>query len=141
MGKQAIFYVKRSPVWVNPLFCQFSCAIFVDLLVIQISDVIFAKNFMTSFKTLVMELASPDRQTNPFSRSNEHRSGFLTSFLPKVFTEVRQDLSYGADWSRRVKLPIFKMGKSAHFHGQMIREVGKPPVLPIFVCYSPWIFW
>ncbi|KAG5576394.1 hypothetical protein H5410_056528 [Solanum commersonii] len=26
--------------------------------------------------------------------------------------------------------------KPAHFHGQMIPEVGKRPSMPIFVCYS-----
>ncbi|KAG5569109.1 hypothetical protein H5410_058875 [Solanum commersonii] len=30
--------------------------------------------------------------------------------------------------------------KMAHFQGQTIPEAGKPPILPIVMCYSPWIF-
>jgi len=31
--------------------------------------------------------------------------------------------------------------KTAPFQGQTIPGAGKPPILPIFVCYSPCIFW
>ncbi|KAG5576458.1 hypothetical protein H5410_056592 [Solanum commersonii] len=32
------------------------------------------------------------------------------------------------------------MGKLGHFQSQKSPRAGKPPILPIFVCYSPWIF-
>jgi len=31
--------------------------------------------------------------------------------------------------------------KTDHFQGQTIPGAGKPPILPIFVCYCPYIFW
>ncbi|KAG5574362.1 hypothetical protein H5410_054496 [Solanum commersonii] len=44
--KWHVFKVKRAPEQVNPLFCQFVCAISSpSFLVIQNSDLIFAKNF------------------------------------------------------------------------------------------------
>ncbi|KAG5576373.1 hypothetical protein H5410_056507 [Solanum commersonii] len=72
-GKPTIFKVKQSPKWVNPSFCQFLCAIvhgsFGDLDFRHY----FCQNFSWTFnvKTLAMELVGPDRQTAPFSRSNE----------------------------------------------------------------------
>jgi len=38
-----------------------------------------------------------------------------------------------------IKLAL--MAKTAHFQGQTSPEAGKPTILSIFVCYSPWIFW
>ncbi|KAG5576460.1 hypothetical protein H5410_056594 [Solanum commersonii] len=78
-----------------------------------------------------MELIGPDGLTGPFSWSNDPRSG----------------LSYEVGWSRWANRPIFKgkqtpqqTGKPAHFQGQMIIGVGKPPFCR-FLCASPWIFW
>ncbi|KAG5576352.1 hypothetical protein H5410_056486 [Solanum commersonii] len=53
----------------------------------------FAMSFLskfswTSVKILVIESIGPDRQTDPFSR-------FSTSFLLKIFMDIRQDLRYG----------------------------------------------
>jgi len=31
--------------------------------------------------------------------------------------------------------------KTTHFQSQTIGGAGKPPILPIFVCYTPWFFW
>jgi len=31
--------------------------------------------------------------------------------------------------------------KTFHFKGQMCPRAGNPPILLIFVCYSPWTFW
>ncbi|KAG5576412.1 hypothetical protein H5410_056546 [Solanum commersonii] len=62
--------------------------------------------------TLPLEPIGSDRSTSPFSMSNDCRSSRLVP-----------------------------TGKLAPFQGQTIPEMGKPPVLPIFLCYSPWIFW
>ncbi|KAG5576462.1 hypothetical protein H5410_056596 [Solanum commersonii] len=84
MGKPAIFYVKLSPDCVNPMFCQFSCGIVHG----TFGDSNFRrhfcqKNLWTSVKTLAIESVGPDG--------------------------VRQDLSFGVNWSRQVKHPIFKV--------------------------------
>ncbi|KAG5576339.1 hypothetical protein H5410_056473 [Solanum commersonii] len=120
-----IFHLKRSRERINNSFCQFLCAI--------VHGSIF------------------------------WRYGFLMLFLPKKFVDIRKDFSYRDDWSRRENRPIYKSneprsgktpyfadyhvlyrlvqpGKPNNIHSQMISGVGKPPVLPIFVCYSPWIF-
>ncbi|KAG5576386.1 hypothetical protein H5410_056520 [Solanum commersonii] len=57
------------------------------------------------------------------------RSKFLTSFLPKIFVDVRQDFSYGANWSKRTFTmeSVGPDGIPTHFNGQMILGVGKPP--------------
>ncbi|KAG5576466.1 hypothetical protein H5410_056600 [Solanum commersonii] len=93
----------------------------------------------TSVKTLVIDSVGPDRETLPifkvkqspkwtlamepdgpiqttglFSMSNEPQNRFPPSFLPKYFLDVREDLSYGAGWSRLENRPIL--------HGQMIPE-------------------
>ncbi|KAG5576398.1 hypothetical protein H5410_056532 [Solanum commersonii] len=135
----------------------------------------------TSVKTIVMEPIDFDGQTDSFSKSNKTRSGFSTSFLPKNFVDIRQNLSFGTDWFRWENQPIFKVkqtpersmdllvirisdvilakifcgrpsrtylwsqlvptGKPAYFKCQKTPRAHKPPLLPIFVCYRPQIFW
>ncbi|KAG5608036.1 hypothetical protein H5410_019317 [Solanum commersonii] len=68
------------------------------------------------------------------------------SILP-IFVCYYPHLSYVANWSPRPKRPILKVkqspeqlvttAKTAHFQGQTIPETSKPPILPIFMCYSP----
>ncbi|KAG5569180.1 hypothetical protein H5410_058946 [Solanum commersonii] len=71
---------------------------------------LFSRNFSwRSVKTLGMDPIGHDGKTGPFSRSNEPRSGFSVSFLPKFFMNVRQDLSYGVGWPRWVNWPIFNV--------------------------------
>ncbi|KAG5576470.1 hypothetical protein H5410_056604 [Solanum commersonii] len=52
-----------------------------------------------------MEPIGLDGKIDPFSRSNNPRSGF--------FVDIRQDLNYGANWSRKVNHPIFKVKQAA----------------------------
>ncbi|KAG5569184.1 hypothetical protein H5410_058950 [Solanum commersonii] len=85
---QTIPEAGKSPIL--PIFC-------IDVLVIRISSVIFAKTW-TSVKTLAMEPGCSD--------------GFSELFLPKFFMDVRQDLSYRVGWSRRANHPIFKVKRS-----------------------------
>ncbi|KAG5613949.1 hypothetical protein H5410_013773 [Solanum commersonii] len=73
------------------------------------------KNSWTSDKTLDMEPIGPHGQTVPFSR----------------LTNPRVDLSYGVSWSPLPNRPFQRPNEPS---------AGKPSILPIFVCYSPWIF-
>lgn len=67
--KWTIFKVKRAPQQINPSFCQFSCALVHEILVIRNSDVIFVKIFQIH------------RLNKRFSKSNEPWSRW-TLILP-----------------------------------------------------------
>ncbi|KAG5607802.1 hypothetical protein H5410_029294 [Solanum commersonii] len=70
----------------------------------------FCLNFSWTFvKTLAMELVGPHRQHIPFSRSNSSR---ISSFLPKIFVDVREELSYGFIYSSWPKHPILKVERT-----------------------------
>ncbi|KAG5612767.1 hypothetical protein H5410_024048 [Solanum commersonii] len=73
--KHPIFKVKRALDQLNPLFCQFSCAIvhglFGDL---QFGPHFYQKFLWTSIRTLTMEPVNPYGQNVLFSNSNEPRS-------------------------------------------------------------------
>ncbi|KAG5582349.1 hypothetical protein H5410_052976 [Solanum commersonii] len=49
-------------------------------------------------------------------------SRIVMSFLPNILMNL---------WSK-----LTLTDKMAHFHGQTIPDVGKPPILPIYLCYS-----
>ncbi|KAG5576457.1 hypothetical protein H5410_056591 [Solanum commersonii] len=93
----------------------------------------FCRSFLwTSIKTLTMELDGPDGKTVSFSNPWIFWiSRFPMSFLSKFFVDARPSL-----WSQLVP-----MGKPAHFQGQTNPVSDNHLILPIFVCYSPWIFW
>ncbi|KAG5576329.1 hypothetical protein H5410_056463 [Solanum commersonii] len=78
---------------------------------------LFFLNFSwTSIKTVTMELVGPDWKSDLFSKSNDPRSfpwifwrsGFSMSFLPKLFVDIRKDLSYGQDSSQWENRSNFK---------------------------------
>ncbi|KAG5576400.1 hypothetical protein H5410_056534 [Solanum commersonii] len=123
--------------WVNrPIFkVKQSPERSMDILVIWIFDVIFAKeNSWTSIKTLAMEFVGPDRQTGPSSKSNETRNRFSTSFLPKKFMDVHQDLSCGAGWSRWANRPIFKVKLAKErFMNLLVNRISDVILLKAFV--------
>ncbi|KAG5576388.1 hypothetical protein H5410_056522 [Solanum commersonii] len=75
------------------------------------TDLLFITHFCqkiswTSIKTLSVEPIGPDRPKGQFSRSNDPLIGFLTSFLPKIFVDICQDLKYGTSWPRWVNQPF-----------------------------------
>ncbi|KAG5613700.1 hypothetical protein H5410_013524 [Solanum commersonii] len=107
--KWPIFKVKRSPEqtlhmeasWPSRPKAHFQGQAIqgesMDFLVIQNSDLIFAKiSPETSFKTLPMEPIGPHSQNDPFSGQT----------IPKA------DFTYGANWPSRPKRPIFKVKRS-----------------------------
>ncbi|KAG5576291.1 hypothetical protein H5410_056425 [Solanum commersonii] len=115
-----------------------------DLLVIQISDVIFLEIFVDIhqdlsygagwsrwknqplFKTFAIELVGPDDQTGPFSRSNEPQSDLSygvdwSGRANRIFSRSKKpgsNLTYGAGWSRRGNQPIFKVKRSPEKTGK-----------------------
>ncbi|KAG5576357.1 hypothetical protein H5410_056491 [Solanum commersonii] len=72
----------------------------------------------TSVKTFAMDSVGPDEKINPFSR-------FLMSFLLNFFVDVRQDVSYGADWSKRIFDVIF-----AKNFVDTVKSLAMEPVCP-----------
>ncbi|KAG5576381.1 hypothetical protein H5410_056515 [Solanum commersonii] len=107
-ANRPIFKVKLSPKRVNPAFCRFSCAIVHGCY----GDLDFQCHFYynyswTSVKSLVIESIGPDEKIGLLSMSNKPQNRFSTSFLPKVFMDVHQDLSYGFDWSGWINHSFF----------------------------------
>ncbi|KAG5569186.1 hypothetical protein H5410_058952 [Solanum commersonii] len=159
MGKQPIFNIKLTPE-LSQLVTTSKLAHFHGQAAPEQRH--FCRNISwTSVKTLAMELIGHDLKTDPFSRSNDPRSGFLASFLPKFsWTSVKTlvmkpvgsngkigPFSRSNDPRSRMSIvtlakePLVTMSNPANFQGQSIPGAGESPVLPIFVFYIPRMFW
>ncbi|KAG5576337.1 hypothetical protein H5410_056471 [Solanum commersonii] len=74
-----------------------------NLLVIQISNVIFAKIFHGHPQYLCYRYNLSRWPNWPIYKVKQVPERFAMSFLQKTFVQVSQDISYGADWSRQEK--------------------------------------
>ncbi|KAG5578686.1 hypothetical protein H5410_049313 [Solanum commersonii] len=108
-------------------------------MVTQNSVVIFAKNIHGPLlRHLVMEVVGRHGQNGLFTRSNvPHRSSprhfMVTQNSDVIFAKILHGLLLRClIWSQLVA-----MVKTNYLQGPMSPREGKPPILPIFVCYSP----
>ncbi|KAG5628344.1 hypothetical protein H5410_000061 [Solanum commersonii] len=100
--KRPILKVKRTPEHVNPLFCQFSCAIVHGLFGDLEFRAYFCQKFLwTSVKTLAMEPVVPHGKNVPFSRQMKPGA----------------NLSYEASWPSQPKRLILKVKRSPEQRG------------------------
>ncbi|KAG5576302.1 hypothetical protein H5410_056436 [Solanum commersonii] len=115
---QDLIYGARWSRWaIRPIFKS------MDLLVIRISNVIFAKKFHGRLtRLLALESVGPDGKAVPFAMLFLLKFSWMSvntlaielagldrSFLPKYFMDVRQDLSCGAGRTQQENRPIFKI--------------------------------
>ncbi|KAG5569182.1 hypothetical protein H5410_058948 [Solanum commersonii] len=131
-----IFNVKQAPDQANPKFINFRVLYSINYLVIQIFDVIFAESFHghSSIHKVWSWLVTMGKPAH-FQGQTSLGADFGRHFLQNIFINVRQDLSFGADWSRRANCPIFMVKR----YPERSPGAGKSPILSIFVCYNPWI--
>ncbi|KAG5600597.1 hypothetical protein H5410_031967 [Solanum commersonii] len=94
-----------------------------------------------------MEPVGPDDQNGPYSRSNEPRSNQLAltartdHFHGHTIPEQNFDVIFSKNVHERPLRPKLRsqlalIAKTAHNQGQTSLGTSKPPILPIFVCYS-----
>ncbi|KAG5576550.1 hypothetical protein H5410_056684 [Solanum commersonii] len=103
MCKLAIFNVKQALDQIsNVILAEYFVDVFEQLLDGADFRCQFCQKILwTCINTLAMEPVGHDGQSSPFSRSKQS---------PKqLFLDIRQDISYGASWSRRVNRSIFKL--------------------------------
>jgi len=137
----------------KPPFCRFSCAIVNGLFV----DLKFRHNFRQNFswttvKTLVMDLVSFTAKISHFEVQMCTGSGkppfcrFSSVIVHGLFGDLEFRQNFAKFFLGRPLKPylwnqLALTAKTSHFKSQMCPRAGKPPILPIFVCYSPWTFW
>ncbi|KAG5569107.1 hypothetical protein H5410_058873 [Solanum commersonii] len=101
-AKMAYFLGQTIPREGKPPFCRFSCAISMEFLVIQNSDLIFAKILpgcpLGPYLWIQLSLTGKPAHFK-VKRSPEQL---------KFYLDIRKDLTYGASWPSRPKRPTFK---------------------------------
>lgn len=124
---RSIFYVRRAPKLVYPHFYDFSMLFFWSSRFPRQK----CKNVLcTCVKNFGLLLIEPQSQSDPFLRSNKHRSEHAplilmifvcyvanncfairipTSKMKKVLVDVRQNLGYASGWPSWQFRTIFKL--------------------------------
>uniref|UniRef100_M1AVU6 Uncharacterized protein n=1 Tax=Solanum tuberosum TaxID=4113 RepID=M1AVU6_SOLTU len=107
---------------------------FANFLMLQSMD------FLASVKTLAMEQVVTHGQNGPFSRPNDPKSRISTSFLVKIFMDIRSSLSYGASCPSRLKRPYFqgqtstgaeiRLHFSQNFSWTSVKTLVMEPIVP-----------
>ncbi|KAG5598312.1 hypothetical protein H5410_029682 [Solanum commersonii] len=137
--KRTIYKVKQSPKQSTRFYGdpEFRCH--------------FCQKFTwTSIKTLVMEPVGHHDQNGKFTKSNDPQISYGVNWSPwpkrPIYKEFMVTQNSDVIFAKNLHGPLlrpylwsqlFAIAKSAHLQGQTIPEAGKPPVLLIFVCYSP----
>ncbi|KAG5576417.1 hypothetical protein H5410_056551 [Solanum commersonii] len=149
-----LIFVKSPPEQANPPFYRFSCAIMIQIfddnfleflcerpsrlyllrwLVSTGKPALYFRGHLSRTCYVVGWSQLTNRSIFKVKCSTERvKPTFRTSFLPKFFMDIGQDLSFGDGWSRWVNRPIFKVKRSP-------KRVN--PLFCQFLCAIPWIIW